>query len=111
VQVDWVRRRKRDVILIWTSESSSFGDGQETRGRRATKETALQMTIGAGNVKMKRVAVREREPERGGNLVRRGTTVLAVWILVRQKTQGRAHKGGRKIRNVYTLGFNENLDM
>jgi hypothetical protein len=27
------------------------------------------------------------------------------------KTQGQVHKGGRKSRNVYTLGFNGNLDI
>ncbi len=54
---------------------------------------------------------RETEPERGGNLGRRGMMVLAVWRLVRQKTQGQVHKGGRKSRNVYKLGFYGNLDI
>ncbi len=61
--------------------SFSVGDGQEMCERRATKKTALWMTIGAGKVKMKRVAVREMELEREGILGRRGMTVLVVWIL------------------------------
>jgi hypothetical protein len=46
---------------------------------------ALQMTIGAGKVKRKSLAMRETEPEREGNLGRRGMMVLVVWRLVQQK--------------------------
>ncbi len=77
----------------------------------ATKDTALQMRIGAGKAKMKSMAMREMEPEREGNLGRRGMTIWAMWMLVRKKTQGQVHQGGRKIGNVYTLGFYENLDI
>jgi hypothetical protein len=55
--------------------------------------------------------MKETELEREGNLGRRGMTVLAVWRLVQKKTQGQGHKGGRKSRNVYTLGFYGNLDI
>ncbi len=55
--------------------------------------------------------MREMEPEREGNLGRRGMTFFEVWRLVQQKTQGQVHKGGRKIRNVYTLGYYEKLDI
>jgi hypothetical protein len=56
-------RRRRDGVLIWTSGSCSVGVGQETHERRATKDMALQMTIGAGKVNMKRVTIRATEPE------------------------------------------------
>jgi hypothetical protein len=81
-------RRRRDIVLIRNSGSFPEGDGQEMREGRATKDTAHQIIRGVRKVKMKRVAVREREPEREGNLERRGMTVLVVWMLVQQKTQG-----------------------
>ncbi len=71
------------------------------------KDMALQMTIGVGKVKMKSIAMRETEPEIEGNLGRGGMMVLAVWRL----TQGQVHEGGRKSRNVYTLGLYGNLDV
>jgi hypothetical protein len=104
-------RRRSDIVLIWTSGICPVGDGQEMHGGRAPKETALQITIGVGKVKMKSTAMREMEPEREGSLGRRGMLVLVVRMLVQQKTQDQVHKGGRKIRNVYTYGFYENLDI
>ncbi len=46
------------------------------------------MTIGAGKVKSKSIAMRETEPEREGNLGIQGITALAVGRLVQHKTQG-----------------------
>jgi hypothetical protein len=57
-------------------------------GGRAIKDMALQMTIGVGKVKMKSIVMRVTETEREGNLGQRGMTVLGVWMLVHQKTQG-----------------------
>ncbi len=89
--------RRRDKVLIWTSGGYSVADGQEIRGGRVTKDTELQIIIRAGKVKMKSIAMRETEPHREGNLGRQGMMVLVVCRLVRQKTQGPVHEGGRKV--------------
>jgi hypothetical protein len=75
--------------------------------RKSDKGSGTPDDHRGGKIKMKRVAVRETETQRDRNWGRRGLTVLAVWMLVCQKTQGQVHKGGRKFRNVYMLGFNE----
>ncbi len=93
VQAKVRMRSRRDIVQIWTSGRCPIGDGQKMRGGRAITDTALQMTKGVGKVKRKSVAMRETEPEREGNLGRRGMKVLAVWRLVRQKTQGQVHEG------------------
>jgi hypothetical protein len=60
-------------------------DDQKMRRGRVTKDASLQMTIGAEKVKINSVAMREMEPEKEGNLGRRGMMILVVWMLVRQK--------------------------
>ncbi len=87
-QVKVRMRRRRDIVQIWTSGRCPVGDGQKMHGGRAKKDTALQMTKGAGKVKRKSVAMRETELEREGNLGRRGMRVLVVLRLVQQKTHG-----------------------
>ncbi len=78
VRVKVRMRRRRDIVLIWTSGRCLVGDGQKMHGGRATKDTALQMIIGVEKVKRKSVAMGETELKREGNLGRRGMTVLAV---------------------------------
>ncbi len=104
-------RRSRDIVLIWTSGRPPVGDGQKMCGGRATKDTALQMTIGVGKVKRKSLSMRETEPESKQNFRRRGMMVLTVWRLVQQKTQCPVQKGERNSRNVYKLRFYENLEL
>ena len=84
-QVKVRMRRRRDIVQIWTSGRCPVGDGQKMRGGRLTKHTALQMTIWAGKMKRKSLAMRETELERERNLGRMGMAVLAVWKLVRKK--------------------------
>ncbi len=74
----------KEIVQIWTSGRCPVGDGQKMHGGRATKDTEKW---GRESEEEESSDERDRAGKRR-KLGNKGMTVLVVWRLVRQKTQG-----------------------